>query len=65
MAETVTIMVQVNGKLRDRVEAPAGISDQDLERLIMAREMVSRHLNGKRVRRTVVVPGRLVNVVAG
>jgi len=65
MADTVMIMVQINGRLRDRVEAPAAIGDADLEQLVLEREKVRRHLNGKTVRKTIIVPGRLVNVVAG
>jgi leucyl-tRNA synthetase len=63
-ADTLTIMVQVNGRLRDRVEAPVDVSDQELEQLVLAREKVQRHLNGKEVRKLIIVPGRLVNVVA-
>jgi leucyl-tRNA synthetase len=63
--ETVTIIVQVNGKLRDRMEAPAGASQAQLEKLALANPRVQEHLAGKQVRRIVVVPGKLVNVVAG
>jgi leucyl-tRNA synthetase len=63
-ADTVSIMIQVNGRLRDRIEAPADIDEAELERLVLAREKVRHHLNGKTVRKTIVVPGRLVNVVA-
>jgi leucyl-tRNA synthetase len=65
VADTVTIMIQVNGRLRDRVEAPADIADAELEQLVLARDKVRRHLNGKAVRKTIVVPGRLVNLVVG
>ncbi|MGD8586947.1 MAG: leucine--tRNA ligase [Chloroflexota bacterium] len=65
VADTVTIMIQVNGRLRDRVEAPVGIADAELAQLVLARDKVRRHLNGKAVRKTIVVPGRLVNLVVG
>jgi leucyl-tRNA synthetase len=64
MADTVMIIVQVNGRLRDRIEVPAGISDVELERLVLDREKVRRYLNGKTIHKTIVVPDRLVNVVA-
>jgi len=59
----VTLVVQVNGKMRDRLEVPAGISDPDARALALGSEKVLRFINGKRVRDVIVVPGRLVNVV--
>jgi leucyl-tRNA synthetase len=57
---TVTVPVQVNGKLRARIEVPAGA---DLEAAARADEQVRRHLDGRTVHKVVVVPGRLVNFV--
>ena len=62
-AGTFELIVQVNGKLRDRVEAPSGASDEEHERLARASERVAAHLNGGEIVKTVVVPGRLVNFV--
>jgi leucyl-tRNA synthetase len=62
-SETVTVAVQVNGKLRDRIEAPAEASEGDLIELANASANVRRHLDGKEVVKRVVVPGRLVNLV--
>ncbi len=61
--ETATIVVQVNGKLRDRLEVAVGTADADV--LAAARELpkVASALEGKNVVREVVVPGRLVNFV--
>jgi leucyl-tRNA synthetase len=56
----VTVPVQVNGKLRARIEVPAGA---DLEAAARADEQVRRHLDGRTVHKVVVVPGRLVNFV--
>ena len=61
---TVTVILQVNGKLRDRVEVPAQISQADLEKLALANDRVKEHLAGKQVRKVIVVPGKLVNVAA-
>lgn len=63
-ADLVTIAVQVNGKLRDTLEMPAGASQGELEQAALASERVQAHLAGRTVRRVIVVPGRLVNVVA-
>jgi leucyl-tRNA synthetase len=61
--ETVTLIVQVNGKLRDRVEVAADASREELLSLARASENVRRHLDGKEVVKEVVVPGKLVNLV--
>jgi leucyl-tRNA synthetase len=58
--ETVTVPVQVDGKLRARIDVPAGA---DLEAAARADERVRRHLDGRTVRKVVVVPDRLVNFV--
>ncbi len=57
----IEIPVQVNGKLRARVMVPKEIDPRGLEE--RARSAVAQHLDGKRVKKTVVVPGRLVNFV--
>ena len=64
-AEEITLVVQVNGKLRDRITVPAGIADDDARRIALESEGASRFLEGKAVRQVIVVPGRLVNIVAG
>jgi leucyl-tRNA synthetase len=61
--DEVTVMVQVNGKLRDRVVVPAGIGDEALQAAALARPGVQRHLQGRQPARYVIVPGRLVNIV--
>lgn len=63
-ADAITIAVQVNGKLRDTLEVPAETDGGELEALALASDKVKAHLDGKTVRKVVVVPGRLVNVVA-
>jgi leucyl-tRNA synthetase len=63
--ESFTLVVQVNGKLRDRVTAPAGTAEDELRRLALESEGVRKFLEGKQVRQVIVVPGRLVNIVAG
>ena len=62
--ENVTIILQVNGKLRDRMEVPAQISPAELEKLALANDRVKEHLAGKQVKKVIVVPGKLVNIAA-
>jgi len=62
--DEVEIAVQVNGKLRARVTVPAGASEDDLKAAAMAEPKVQQYLEGVEVRKTIVVPGRLVNIVA-
>ncbi len=62
-SDTVTLVVQVNGKLRDRIEAGTGAGESELLNLARASEKVRRHLDGKEVVKEIVVPGKLVNLV--
>ncbi|MFN3724829.1 MAG: leucine--tRNA ligase [Allosphingosinicella sp.] len=62
--DQVTIAVQVNGKLRDTLTAPKGAPKQALEEMALASEKIARVLEGKPPRKIIVVPDRLVNLVA-
>jgi len=62
-SDTVTLVVQVNGKLRDRIEAPAEASKEELLQLARESEKVARHLDGGEIVKEIVVPGKLVNLV--
>jgi leucyl-tRNA synthetase len=61
--EKVTLVVQVNGKLRERIDVPAGIGEDEARRLALESPRVADSLNGAEVARVIYVPGRLVNVV--
>jgi leucyl-tRNA synthetase len=61
--ETFTLVVQVNGKLRDQVEAAVDASEQELLELATASDNVRRHIDGREVVKEIVVPGKLVNLV--
>jgi len=63
VAEQIQIMVQVNGKLRDKVTVPAGIGDEELKHIVLTLDNVQRHVNGRPVKKTIIVPQRLVNLV--
>ena len=63
--DTFTLVVQVNGKVRDKVEVPAGLSEDELVARATELPRVRAHLDGKEIRKRIVVPGKLVNLVVG
>ncbi|HET7053121.1 MAG TPA: leucine--tRNA ligase [Solirubrobacterales bacterium] len=62
-SDTFALVVQVNGKLRDRIEAPADAGEDELLALARASEKVQGHVDGKQIVKQIVVPGKLVNLV--
>jgi leucyl-tRNA synthetase len=62
-AEMITLVLQVNGRVRDRVEVEAGITEAQAREIALANPRVHQHLDGKTVANVIVVPGRLVNIV--
>jgi leucyl-tRNA synthetase len=62
-SDTFTLIVQINGRLRARVEAAVDAPDEELLRLAHGTDAVKRHLDGKEIVKEVVVPGKLVNLV--
>jgi leucyl-tRNA synthetase len=64
-SDVVTIAVQVNGKLRGSVQAPAAAGEADVRALAEREERVQSHLAGKTIRKVVFVPKRLLNFVVG
>lgn len=63
--ETITIIIQINGKVRDRLQVPAGTSAAEIEQLALVSEKVISERNGKQIRKVITVPDKLVNVVMG
>jgi leucyl-tRNA synthetase len=61
--EMITLIVQVNGKVRDRVELPVDVDEETARSLALETEGAKRHTAGKQVVKVIVVPGRLVNIV--
>ena len=57
-------MVQINGKVVDRLVAPVGSTDSELEEIARGSDKLAARLNGKQIVKAVVVPGKLVNFVA-
>jgi leucyl-tRNA synthetase len=62
--EMITLIVQVDGKLRDRITVPVDISDEDARNAALGSEAIKKFLGGKPPRKVIVVPRRLVNIVS-
>jgi len=62
--ETITLVIQVNGKVRDRIVVEAGIDEETAKKLAMESSKVQRWLEGKSVRKVIFAGGKLVNIVA-
>ena len=60
---SITLIVQVNGKIKDKIEAQDGLSNDELEKLAEKSEKVSEAIKGKAIVKTIVVPNKLVNIV--
>jgi len=63
--DELELVVQVNGKVRGRLNVPADADQESVRQVAMTHENVLKHLEGKSIRKVIVVPGKLVNVVAG
>ena len=61
--DEITLVVQVNGKVRDRIQVATGIDEATAREKAMVSPQVKRHLEGQQIRRVVYVPGKLVNIV--
>ena len=62
--DEIEIAVQISGKVRDRIVVPANISDSELQQLALTQPKIQELLGGKQIVKTIVVPGKLVNIVA-
>ena len=61
--DSITLVVQINGKVRDKIDVDAGQSDEALKAIALASDKVESWLEGKPPRKVIVVKGRLVNIV--
>jgi leucyl-tRNA synthetase len=61
--EEVIVVIQVNGKLRDRLLIPVSAEEETVKEMALASPKVRRHIEGKEVRKTIFVPKKLVNIV--
>jgi leucyl-tRNA synthetase len=62
--ETVTVVVQVNGKVRDRLTVPAGTSEADVRDLALKSEPVKRHLDGNPPKKFIFIKDKMLSIVA-
>ena len=62
--EMVTLVVLVNGKVRGRAEMTAGTDKEEAEQFVLAAPKVQSYLEGRQIRKVIVVPERLVNIVS-
>ncbi|MBS1902643.1 MAG: leucine--tRNA ligase [Bacteroidetes bacterium] len=62
---SVTLILQVNGKVRDKLDVPRGLSREDLEKFATASDKVQKHVGTASIKKVIVVPDKLVNVVVG
>jgi leucyl-tRNA synthetase len=62
--ESVVIVVQVNGKVRSRVTVPAGCNDEELKRAVLDDPKVQAHTDSKKIKNIIIVPNKLVSIVA-
>ena len=65
VSDTATVVIQVTGKLRDRVEVSPDIAEDALLEMALALPKVQAALGGAEIKRKIVVPGKLVNLVVG
>jgi leucyl-tRNA synthetase len=61
--ELITIVLQVNGKVRDKLEVPVDTDHAEIERLALESDRIKSFLDGKPIRKVIIVPGKLVNIV--
>lgn len=62
-AETFTLVIQINGKVRDTMEAPTGIGKEEAEKLAMGGEKIKNIVESGKIKKIIYVPGRLINIV--
>ncbi len=63
--ETITLVVQINGKVRDKIQAPAGLTQEQALELALASPKVQKYVDGKEIRRVIFAKGRILNLVVG
>ena len=62
-SDTITLIVQVNGKVRDTIEVKNGISEKEAKELTLSQKKVKNYILGKETKRVIFVPGKLINIV--
>jgi leucyl-tRNA synthetase len=62
-SKAITIVIQINGRVRSHIEVPGSVPEDQIKRLAFDDERIKRHLGGKNVRKTIYVPGKILNIV--
>jgi leucyl-tRNA synthetase len=62
--EEITLPIEINGKLRDKLVVPADITEAEAKKLVLNRERVKAYTNGKKIDKIIYVPGRVMSIVA-
>ena len=63
VADEITLVIQINGKTRGNIQVPAQANKQELEQYAREAEVAQRYIEGKEIKKVIVVPGKLVNFV--
>ena len=63
--DSVTIVIQINGKRRDEVELARDLDAKSVEAAALARDLVRKAIDGRVIKKVIIVPNRIVNVVMG
>lgn len=61
--DIITLIIQINGKVRDKIETRAGIQEQEARTLAFSREKIKKWTEGKEIKKAIFVPGKLINIV--
>ncbi|WP_432738000.1 leucine--tRNA ligase [Maridesulfovibrio sp. FT414] len=64
VTDEILIIIQVNGKMRGKLSVPAAATKEEIEETALAHENVTKHIEGQTIRKVIVVPGKLINIVA-
>jgi len=63
--EEVTLVIQVNGKIRDKLTVPVSITEDEAKEMALGRERVKAYVQGKKINKVIYVPQKLVSIVVG
>jgi leucyl-tRNA synthetase len=61
--DRVTLIIQINGKMRDKLEIPAGLTQKEAEGLTLSQKKVKNLILGREIKKIIFVPGKLINIV--
>ena len=62
--DTITIIIQINGKLRDQITLKKGISQKEVEKIVLTRKKIKTHIGNNSLKRIIFIQDRLINLVA-